>query len=73
MTVRVAHPTHRWNHQTGECRLCHCSSTKKTAEMPCLRAPVAAPKAQQTRRAGAPDLHAASLRGARDLVPSGEW
>jgi hypothetical protein len=67
MTVRAAHPAHRWNQHDGTCRQCGCSSARRAAVLPCAKAvPRAARAAPSTKT---PDIQAASLVGARDLFP----
>lgn len=66
MTVRMAHPTHKWNYQTGDCRQCGIPAASKSSTLPCAKAPVVevAPKAPSTKQ---PNIHAASLIGAKGL------
>lgn len=65
--MKIAHPSHRWNLHSGECRQCSVAATSRMATLACLKAPVAKPSPAPKREG--PNLHAASLIGARDLLP----
>lgn len=68
MTVRAAHPTHRWNHQTAECRLCGIGAATRECELPCGAAPEAGLAVRRSKKPRVPNIHAAALDGAKDLV-----
>jgi hypothetical protein len=71
MTVRLAHPSHRWHQGTATCRLCGCPAVSRLAGLACLKAQT--PKRARSAPASTPNLHAASLVGARDLTPRDDW
>lgn len=37
--IRIAHASHRWNHNTGTCRFCGCSAPVAAALEACPSAP----------------------------------